>query len=295
MPDPASRHPLEQSYGVNLAIAIFALVPFLVITTAFDLFEKQVGADIGITKNGLAVISALSSAGYAFGALLGGDIIQRFPQRKLFLACEVLFVAACVAAASASEIVQFGAGIVMLAFTTGLLLIIALPPVVRRFPAEKMTTTSGAVNLGFFGAATAGPLIGGAVAYGHGWRWLYAGAAAIGLLVLATAYFALPTQPATQPEARFDFPAVSLAFVATALPFLAAGELTGHPFNSYWFMIPVAVGLCCFMAMLLTEYHQKNPLSPVKKMWHTIPLIGTNCGHDRRRLLRNASHAGRAV
>lgn len=162
-----------------------------------------------------------------------------------------------------------------MAFTTGLLLVIALPPVVRQYPAKKMVLTSGAVNLGFFGATTAGPLVGGEVAFGHDWRWLYAGFGGVALLVLATSWFTLPSKPAPKPDARFDFAAVALALVATVLPFWAAGELTGHPFNSYWFMVPVAAGLGCFVAMLLTEYHQKNPLSPVKKMWHTIPLVGT--------------------
>lgn len=271
----APQHPLEKSYGVSLTVAIVSLVPFIIITTAFDLYEKLVGADIGIAMNALSVISAMSTAGYAFGALLGGDIIQRFPQRKLFFYAEAVFVAGCVLCASAFGMVQFGAGMVLLAFATGQLLVIALPPVIRRFPAEKMTITSGMVNLGFFGATTVGPLIGGAVAFGHAWRWLYAGFAAVGLMNLATSYFSLPSTPPMKPDARFDFPAVFLALVATVLPFLASGELTGHPFHSYWFMLPLAVGFACFVAMLLIEYHQKTPLSPVKPMWHTIPLVGT--------------------
>lgn len=102
------QHPLEKSYGVNLSIAIFALVPFIVVTTAYDLFEKRVGSELGITRNALAIISALSTAGYAFGALLGGDVIQRFPQRRLFLACESLFAAGCALAASALGLCSLG-------------------------------------------------------------------------------------------------------------------------------------------------------------------------------------------
>lgn len=269
------KHRFEEVYGVNLAIAIFALVPFIIITKAYELFEKRIGAEIGISRNALSIISALSTAGYAFGALLGGDFIQRFSQRRLFLFCESVFVAGCILSASAFGMVQFGAGMVLLAFETGQLLVVALPPVVRRYPPEKMTITSGAVNLGFFGATTVGPIIGGAVALGNVWRWMYAGFAGIGLLVLAAAFLTLPTKPPMKPEARFDIAAVALALVATVLPFWAAGELTGRPFHSYWFMVPAAVGFACFVTMLLTEYHQKNPLSPVKAMWHTIPLVGT--------------------
>jgi len=119
----APQHPLEQNYGVSLAIAILALVPFIIITTAFELFQKSVGHDVGIDKNGLAVISAMSTAGYAFGALLGGDIIQRFPQRKLFFSAETASVVGCLLSATSFGMVQFGAGMVLLAFATGLLLV----------------------------------------------------------------------------------------------------------------------------------------------------------------------------
>jgi MFS family permease len=269
------KHPFEKSYGVNLTVAILALVPFIILTTAYELYEKQIGAEISIPKNALSIISALSTAAYAFGALLGGDVIQRFAQRELFFLCESMFIVGCTLAASGFGMVQFGGGMVLLAFSTGLLLVIALPPVIRRFPAEKMPITAGVVNLGFFGATTLGPIVGGVIAFAHAWRWLYAGFGALGLGVLTISFFALPRQDPMDSEARFDFPAVVLAFFASVLPFLAAGELTGHTFRSYWFTAPLAVGMACFVAMLLSEYHQKNPLSPVKPMWHTIPLFGT--------------------
>jgi hypothetical protein len=63
---------------------------------------------------------------------------------------------------------------------TGLLLVIALPPVIQRFPAQRMPTTAAAINIGFFGAVTVGPLLGGITAYGHAWRTFYAALGALG-------------------------------------------------------------------------------------------------------------------
>ena len=98
---------------------------------------------------------------------------------------------------------------------------------------------------------------------------------ALGIAVLATSYFTLPEQDPPKPDLRFDWPAIGLALASAVLPFIASGQLTGHSFGSYWFMVPLAIGLACLVTMLLVEYHQKEPLSPVKMMWHTLPLVGT--------------------
>ena len=158
---------------------------------------------------------------------------------------------------------------VLIGFMTGLLLVVALPPVIRRFPPDRMPITSAAVNLGLFGAVTAGPLIGGAVAYGHAWRPFYGGLAGMGAAVFATALFTLPDQPPPDPELRSDFPAIALALAASVLPFLASAELIRHSFRSAWFIAPLAVGFACLVTMLLSEFHQQEPLAPVKPMWHT--------------------------
>jgi MFS family permease len=267
--------PFEKSYATSLAVAILALVPFIIVSTAYTFYRRQVAADIGAELTSLAIVSGISVAGYAFGAMLGGDLVQRWPQRPLFLAVEVLFVLGSLLAAVAGGIVAYGAGRVLQGFATGIMLVAALPPVIRRFPADRLPITAAVINLGFFGAVMAGPLVGGAVAYGHAWRWFYGGLGAIGALVLATALFTLPDQEPQNPDIRFDAAGVALALGATVLPFWAAGELTSHGFGSYLFTVPLAIGLAAFAALLIVEYHKDEPLSPVKEMWHTFPLIGT--------------------
>lgn len=268
------RSSLEENYGLNLTIAICAIAPYIVVTTAFVLYLPVLIAQFSVERTGLEIITGLSTAGYAFGALLAGDLIRRFIQRRLFYASESLFVAGCVLAAASQNIVEFGAGSVLMGFSTGLLLVVALPPVVQRFPAERMPSTAAWVNIGFFGAVTAGPLIGGAVGETHVWRWFYGGWGAFAALNLLLAIAALPKIEPKAPDAPFDWHAILLGIVATALPFWAAGELIGHGFNSLLFMVPMAVGVACLVAMLLAQYHKQEALAPVKPMWNTIPIAG---------------------
>ncbi|HEX4023303.1 MAG TPA: MFS transporter [Steroidobacteraceae bacterium] len=269
------RHPLEGRYGFALAVAVLALAPYVVVTTAYVLYQKQLTADLGTGRGALEVIAGIATAGYAFGALLGGDLTNRFAARPLFFTAEAIFIIGSLLAASAGGTVQYGSGRVLQGFATGLLLVIALPPVIQRFAAERMPLTAAFVNIGFFGAATAGPLIGGAVAGAHAWRWFYGGLAALGAAVLLLAFLTLPDQEARNKQLSFDASGLLLGLAGAVLPFWAVGELTAHGFGSLLFILPLAIGLACLAALLLTEYHKEEPLSPVKLMWSTFPVVGT--------------------
>ncbi len=274
-PAPRARfRPFEGNYAASLTSAIIALSPFIVVTTAYAMFTHHVAQDVHASRNALSIIGGLSTAGYAFGALLGGDLVQRFPQRRLFFLDETAFVLGCVLAAIAHGPALYAAGRVVQGFATGQLLVTALPPVIQRFPASKLPITVIAINIGFFGAVCIGPLLGGWVAAGHHWRWFYGALGAIGLINLALATLTLPDQPPFNPDMRFDRLGIPLAFAAVVLPFWASGELAGHGFASARFAAPMFVGLVCFVAMLLVEYHQKEPLAPIKKMWTTQSVTG---------------------
>lgn len=223
--------PFEENYRLTVTIAILAITPFIFVTTASQIIEQRVAADVGTNLTGISVLSGLAIAGYAFGALLAGDLIQRFPQRRLFFICEALFITGCAVAAGGRDLVMFGAGEVLAGFATGLLLVIALPPVVQRFPASRMPTTSAVINIGFFGAVTAGPLLGGAVSLADSWRALWIGIGALGVLAYFLAALTLPDKPPPKPDARFDKSAIVLSCFGTVLPFWASGELVGHGFG----------------------------------------------------------------
>lgn len=151
--------------------------------------------------------------------MVGGDLIQRFRQRVLFLICEAAFALSCVLAALAPEIISYSAGRVLQGLATGLLLVIALPRIIQRFPSECVPITAAAINIGFFGAVTVGPLIGGLV------RHMRGGCSMVFSRFWALQISSLPYSPSLTPSQGmpFDLAAVLLALAGTMLPFWAVG------------------------------------------------------------------------
>ena len=269
---PAQR---PTAYLPQLCAALFALVPYILVASGESLYRQQVTRDIGADANALSVIAGLSVGGYAFGAVLAGDLINRVRHRTLFVSNEALFVIGWIVVAVAPDTLAYGVGRVLSGFATGLLLVTALPPVVRGFPPTRTPFTAAFVNIGFFGAIAGGPLLGGAVAATHLWRELYGAFAALGLVTIGLALLYMPNDEPGNPDMVFDWQGLGLGLAATALPFFASGELRAHGFGEAIVAVPLTIGLVCFAALMIVEYVKKEPLSPVERMWTTFPVVGT--------------------
>src|SRR3954471_8306417 len=122
------KRPIEGSYWSAFALVMIALCPNIIVTTAWTLVTKPIGHSVALGPTGLEITEGLSNASYAFGALVGGDLIQRFRHRPLFFGCESLFVLGCVLAAAATNWEVFAVGRVLQGLATGFLLVVAIPP-----------------------------------------------------------------------------------------------------------------------------------------------------------------------
>lgn len=267
-------HVWEGRYVPTLLTALLSLTPFIIATTAAGLFRDRVSAGTGLAGEGVQFVEALATAGYAFGALLGGDLINRFPQRRLFLITQALAVIAWAGAAAAPTGWIYGTGLVLAGFATGLLLVFALPPTIQRYPPERAPVTVAFIDIALFGAVAAGPLIGGLCGGPGAWRWLTGGFAALGTATFAVAWLTLPETPPVNPGLPLDRPALILGLGAASLPFAAVGVLAATGFAAPAFLVPMAAGLACLAGLLVVEYRKEEPLAPVKPMWKTYPLAG---------------------
>lgn len=267
-----SDPPFAGSYWPTVAVALLALCPDLVLSTALGLVRPTVASDLGAAS--VSWSAPISNAALALGAVISADLVQRFTNRSLFLSYQVVFIAGSLMGAFAPDVPVFVAGHVIQGFSTGLLLIAALPPLLTRFGVGRLRSTITFAVIGLFGATTAGPLIGGFVAQAGLWRWMFAATAAIGLANLILASLVLPRYPPVNPGLRFDASALALAACGSGLTFFGVGALMFQKVGSPLVYVPVAVGLISLASLIVLESVRREPLMPVRVLTSTFPVMG---------------------
>lgn len=266
--------PLAGSYGAAVALALLALCPNIIFTTAFPLLEPAIAHGLDVSKFPPQLGEALSNAAYSFGAVAAADLAQRFSQRRLFILYEAIFIAGSMLALFASGPALFVLGRILDGLGTGLLLVAALPPLVTNFPASRLPVTAIWINIGLFGAVTVGPFVGGLVAHFHAWRALFGGLSVLGVISFVLAQMTLELQPGSDPGQSIDWLAFPLAIAATALPFFGVSWLTVASFEAPGFIAPAVLGLAALGVLIVTQYRKRQAFIPVGPLFSTFPVCG---------------------
>ncbi len=271
---PIRSVPLVGSYPAAVALALLALCPFIVLSVATLLFNHQLIADLGTTSFGVELGASLSNAGYAFGAVAAADLIQRAPKWAIYVVCEAGFVIGSVLCAAAPDVVVFTAGRILQGVTTGMLLVVALPPLVTNHGVRQLPLTAMFVNLGLFGMVTLGPVVGGVVGSFIDWRWLFVALAFLAAAGLVIGLLGFDREVPPAPGMRFDWSAIPVAACATVLPFLGVSWLSRAGVTSPGFFVPLIIGLVALGVLLVRQYRKPNALMPMKLITHTLPVTG---------------------
>lgn len=166
--------PLAGTYWLTVLFVLLALCPDLFLSTGMTVARQSVSASLHAPLAALGLGETFSNAGWAFGAVFASFLAQRFSGWKLNVLYEAVFIVGAILGAAAPTVAFLAAGRILQGIATGMLLVSALPPIIRGFPVEKLGITAGITDLGLFGAVTAGPVIGGYVAATDTWRWFFA-------------------------------------------------------------------------------------------------------------------------
>jgi MFS family permease len=256
---------------------LVALCPQLLASSGFEPLQSLLSHDLHATRFGIEVASSLSDATYALGAVLAVDLVQRFSQRPMFVASQIGFAAGALMSALAQGPWLYGTGRVIDGLTTGLLLVLALPPLVTTFGAAKVPATMAVVNVGLFGAAAGGPLVVAGAAATGAWRTLFVGLAVVGLCGSVLTWRTLSPRGGFNPDQPLNLSVFPLAAAGTVLPFFGATQLVVHRFSSPLVWLPLAVGLVSLVALVVSQYRRAEALIPVQVLSSTLPVAGSVC------------------
>jgi MFS family permease len=264
--------PLADSYWAAVALVIFALTPFLVLTSAVSSLNELIGGSLHLGESELQMTTGMANAAYCFGTVLSIQLIARLPPRRVLLGLIVTFVIASVAAAWAPVAWFFIVGRILQGLTTAMMLIAAVPTLVTGWPARREPPTAATMNLAIFGAVALGPVVGGVAAGLETWRtlfWIVAAVGAAGLLMVVLTYEDAEPQ---DPDAPIDVVALLLAGFGTAAAFFGTAQLGGHSFGAPIVLIPMLAGVGLILALMVHQYFVDDPLMPVEQVANTIPV-----------------------
>jgi MFS family permease len=266
------RGPLAKSYPAAVALVLLALTPFLVLTSATFPLSELIGKGVGLGPSGMELTTGMANAAYCFGTVAAVQLTQRLPARRLLVAFSSLFVLASVATAWAPSAGIFVAGHILQGLATSLMLIAAAPPLVIGWPKRRLRPSAATMNLGIFGAVALGPVVGGVFAAAGSWRPLFWAVAGLGAAALAMIVLTYEDKPPQDPDAPVDLVSLVLAGGGCGGAFFGGSELSAHSFSSPIVLVPLLAGLGLIGVLLLHQFFVADPLMPVRRLAHTIPV-----------------------
>jgi MFS family permease len=221
-----------------------------------------IGAELGLGRSELVLVSAAYGLSFAGLLLLGGRLADRYGGRRVFAVGLAAFAVASMAAPLAQGFgvlaaARFGQGIgAALIAPAAMVLLRALFPDPGRY-GRAMATWGGLSVLG----ATAGIVVSGIVTTWVSWRWMFA----VPLPVAGVALAAAPRLPVARPRGRvatLDLPGAVLATAGVTSVSYGLVRTADHAWTSAGVAVPLALGIALLTLFARVEARGRDPLLP---------------------------------
>lgn len=250
--------PVRRRVVVLAAVAsIMAALDTLVVATALTTIQRDLHASLDTLEWTVNAYN-LSFAALLMTAAALGDRYGRARMFALGLTIFVIASAACGFARSAPELIAARA---VQGVGAALVSSLALALVGAVFPAERRGAVLGGIQ-GATGLATAcGPLLGGAIAQGLAWQWIFWVNVPIGLIAIPLALRRIPDSRG--PDPALDLPGLTLVTTgAFALLYaLMRGASTGWTTPAV--LVAAATGSILLTAFVRWELRTPAPMLPM--------------------------------
>jgi len=236
-----------------------------IVTTALTTIRKSLHASVESLE---WTVSAYILT-FAVLMLTGSALGDRFGRRRVFLAGLTLFTAASAACGLSSTVAELITARAVQGVGAAVIMPLAIAQLGAAFPPRERGRAMG-VSAGIIGLATAGgPFVGGVVAQGLAWQWLFWVNVPVGVLVIVgvvlkmTETYPSPIQP-HGPRARLDLVGVVLTtggvlgLVWALVRGNDAGWLSAETLGA------LAAGAVLTVAFVLWELRAPAPMVPMR-------------------------------
>ncbi|MEO5884771.1 MAG: DHA2 family efflux MFS transporter permease subunit [Candidatus Limnocylindrales bacterium] len=241
------------------AIAVFmAALDNLVVTTALPVIRAEFGATISELE---WMVNAYTLT-FAVLLLTGAALGDRFGRKRLFIIGIALFTAG-----SAFAALSTGSSELILARAIQGIGGAILTPLSLTILSAAVSPERRAVALGAWGgvaglAIAIGPLVGGAIAEGIAWQWIFWVNVPIGLIAIPLAYFRL--EESHGPSTRLDFPGLGLASGGLLAIVWALVNGNDVGWTSTQTIASLVIGVALIVGFIAWEARAAEPMLPLR-------------------------------
>ncbi|CAL8899017.1 MFS transporter [Kocuria varians] len=194
-----------------------------------------------------------------------GRISDIFGRKPVLLGAIVLFIAGSVIGASAGTMGWLITARVVQGLGGGGLMILAQTSIADVVPARERGKYMGVMGAVFAVSSVAGPLLGGWITEGPGWRWAFSFNIPLGILAIVAviAFLHLPKRERDKSE-RIDYLGmILLAAATTCLILVCTWGGTQYDWNSPQILWLCATTLAGIVAFVVAETRASSPVIPL--------------------------------
>ncbi len=241
------------------SIALFmAALDNLVVTTALPVIRSSFNANLSELE---WIVNAYTLT-FAVLLLTGAALGDRFGRKRVFIVGLAIFTAGSTIAALSTDVTQLIVARAIQGVGGAIILPLSLTILSAAVPRERRALALGAWS-GIAGLAIAiGPLVGGAIAEGLAWQFIFWINVPIGLIAMPLAAYGLTESYG--PKARLDLPGLGLVsggLLAVVWGLVRANELG---WTSTTIVASFAIGIVLLVAFVAWEARTAEPMLPLR-------------------------------
>ncbi|MGH2802468.1 MAG: MDR family MFS transporter [Thermoleophilaceae bacterium] len=254
--------------AVPFAAVVLAMLPAVLdqtmLATGLPVIAGELGQVSDVSWVVVAYVVAAAAATPLWGKL--GDRVGR--KRMLELAL-LGFVAASALCGAAQDITQLIVLRLVQGIAAGGLMALAMAAVGDLVSPRERGRYQGYIAATFAAATVVGPLLGGALVEGPGWRWVFYVNLPVGVVALVGLRRRLPAAPVEPPDRPLDGLGALLLAGATSTLMLACVQEAGR-------LALVAATLALAAALVLRERRAADPIVPLAMLrTRTVALVSS--------------------
>jgi EmrB/QacA subfamily drug resistance transporter len=248
---------------LTLAVVCVATAMLMLDIAVVNTALEPISTDLHASLSGLKWIVDAYTLVLAATVLSAGSLADRFGRKRLFQAGLALFTVSSLGCALAGSIEMLDGARAVQGLGAAIMFAVSLAILADAFPGEGERRKALAMYGATIGASFAvGPLVGGALASGLGWRWIFLINLPLGIACMAITLRAVRESRDPAPS-RLDVRGQVL--LALGLFGLTYGMLQGNELGWADLRITGALGVAavCLVAFVVNEHRASEPMLPL--------------------------------